>query len=255
MGLSQVWYREEPMEAFHLFDDNSSWLQMDKVGHTMTAYYMGNMGIKAMQWTGTKRKKAIWIGGLYGFAYLSAIEVLDGFSSEWGFSVGDMAANAAGSALAISEQLLWDEQRIFMKYSAQFTDYAQYRPAVLGSSAMERLLKDYNGQTYWLSVNVSSWFREKPKWLPAWINIAAGYGVDGLTGGEANIAFTDNGFPVPNFKRQRQFYLSLDLDLTRIPTNSKVLRTCFDLLSFVKFPAPALEIKSGGVVKGHWIYF
>lgn len=254
-GLAQFWYRDQPMSSFQFFDDNASWYQMDKVGHTMTAYYMGHMGIKAMQWTGTARKKAVWIGGTYGLAYLTAIEVLDGFSQEWGFSLGDFAANAAGAGIVIAEELLWREQRILIKYSARHTDYARYRPEVLGSGGLERLLKDYNGQTYWASVNIAAWMKQKPRWLPAWLNVAAGYGVDGLTGGTANVLANEAGAIIPPFERQRQFYLSFDVDFTHIPTRSKVLRTCFDLLSFVKIPAPAIEFNSGGDVRGHWLYW
>lgn len=255
IGLSAAWYEDHERAHFHFFNDNADWLQMDKVGHAMTAYYMGRMGIRAMEWTGTERKKSIWIGGLYGFAFLSGIEVLDGFSVDYGFSPGDMAANAVGATVVIGQELLWQEQRMLLKYSAHFTDYAQHRPEVLGSTEMERLLKDYNGQTYWLSVNGAAWFNEKPNWLPRWLNIAAGYSVDGLTGGTSNPAFNSDGDPIPQFSRQRQFYLSVDVDLTRIQTRSKALKTCFELLSFVKFPAPALEFNQGGVVRGHWIYF
>jgi hypothetical protein len=45
-------------------------------------------------------------------------------------------------------------KRITPKFSFHTTQYAQYRPNVLGSSLAEQILKDYNGQTYWLSVNL-----------------------------------------------------------------------------------------------------
>lgn len=255
VGLSQLWYKEEPMQNFHLFNDNDDWLQMDKAGHTITAYNLGSLGIKALKWTGTKRKKAIWYGGMYGFFYLSSVEVLDGFSKEWGFSVGDMTANALGTGVVIAQELLWDEQRVRMKFSAGFTSYAAYRPEVLGSSAMERLLKDYNGQTYWLSANPAAWMKQKPDWFPGWLSIAAGYGVDGLIGGTENPTVSKAGLPLPHFSRQRQFYLSLDVDLTRIKTRSKVLKTCFELISFIKIPAPAIEVNSAGQWRGHWLHF
>jgi hypothetical protein len=60
----------------------------------------------------------------------------------------DIIANASGTALFV----LWKEQRITPKFSFHTTQYAQYRPNVLGSSLAEQMLKDYNGQTYWLSV-------------------------------------------------------------------------------------------------------
>lgn len=254
-GLTVLWYQEHDRSTFHFFNDNNDWLQMDKAGHAMTAYYLGRMGIRALQWTGTAPKKSVWIGGLYGFTYLSAIEVLDGFSDGYGFSPGDLIANAAGAGLVIGQELAWKDQRVQLKVSAHFSEYAQYRPELLGTSALERLLKDYNGQTYWLSVNGAAWFREKPVWLPAWLNFAGGYSADGMTGGSANPPYNSEGVPIPGFDRQRQFYLSLDVDLTRIRTNSKALKTIFELFSFVKFPAPALEFRSDGVVRGHWFYF
>lgn len=255
VGLSQLWYSEEPMQNFHFFNDDLDWLQMDKAGHTITAYNLGNLGIKALKWSGTKRKKAVWYGGMYGFFYLTSVEVLDGFSKEWGFSMGDMAANALGTGVVIAQELLWDEQRVRMKFSAGFTKYAAYRPDVLGSSAMERLLKDYNGQTYWLSANPAAWMKQKPNWFPGWLNLAVGYGVDGLTGGTENPTVSKTGQPLPYFPRQRQFYLSVDVDLTRIKTRSKVLKTCFELLSFIKIPAPAIELNSTGKLRGHWLHF
>jgi hypothetical protein len=89
---------------------------------------------------------------------LTAVEVLDGFSSEWGASSGDIIANASGTAF-VSQELLWKEQRITPKFSFHTTQYAQYRPNVLGSSLAEQMLKDYNGQTYWLSVNLHSFYK------------------------------------------------------------------------------------------------
>jgi hypothetical protein len=70
---------------------------------------------------------------------------------------GDIIANASGTALFVSQELLWKEQRITPKFHT--TQYAQYRPNVLGSSLAEQMLKDYNGQTYWLSVNLHSFYK------------------------------------------------------------------------------------------------
>jgi hypothetical protein len=68
-----------------------------------------------------------------------------------------------------------------------FIPHIQYRQTnVLGSSLAEQMLKDYNGQTYWLSVNLHSFYKN-----PKWLNLAIGYGANGmLTGnGENNGLF------------------------------------------------------------------
>jgi hypothetical protein len=82
-GLYFLWYADYPQSSFHFVNDNRDWLQMDKLGHGMTAYYVGVSGINLMKWTGMKREKAIWYGGLQGWLFLMAVEIFDGFSAEW----------------------------------------------------------------------------------------------------------------------------------------------------------------------------
>jgi hypothetical protein len=52
----------------------------------------------------------------------------------------DIIANAAGTALYVSQELIWQEQRI-TKFSFHTTKYASFRPSVLGSSFSEQILK------------------------------------------------------------------------------------------------------------------
>ena len=246
VGLNELWYKDYPRSSFHFFDDNDEWMQMDKVGHMTTSYYVGRVGIGLLGWTGVARKKAIWYGGMLGSLYQTTIEVLDGYSAGWGFSVGDFAANTAGSLLCVGQQLGWNEQRIVLKYSFRQSAYAKYRPNLLGSTLQENLLKDYNGQTYWLSVNPAAFMAEDTR-FPKWLNIAVGYGADGMTGGSSNPTYIDESGNQVTFERYRQFYLSLDVDLTRIKTRSKFLKTVFYAVGYLKIPAPALEFSRFGV--------
>ena len=252
-GLYALWYKNYPMNSFHFFNDNGEWNQMDKISHAGASYYIGKVGYEALKWSGVKEKKAIWYGGLYGSAFLLTIEILDGFSAEWGFSYGDLCANTLGSAMFISQQLAWHEQRVVFKFSSHPTDYAQYRPDLFGSNFPQRIMKDYNGWTYWLSGNISS-FLPKSSGFPKWLNIAVGLGADGMTGTFDN-AKTYKGKPLPDFTRSRQFYLSLDIDLTRIPTKSKTLDKLFDVIGFIKIPFPALEYNTNDGFRGHLLYF
>ncbi|MGQ0829986.1 MAG: DUF2279 domain-containing protein [Bacteroidota bacterium] len=253
IGLSQLWYKDYPRSSFHFFNDNTEWLQMDKAGHVVTSYYIGRLGIGLMKWSGVERKKAIWYGSLLGFVYQSTIEVLDGYSADWGFSLGDFAYNTAGSFLVIGQELAWDEQRIILKFSFRQSKYAKYRPNLLGNNLQENIFKDYNGQIYWLSVNLASFMSKETK-FPKWLNVALGYGAEGMTGGEFNPPYIDaNGYQI-YFDRYRQYYLSLDVDLSRIKTKSRFLKSLFTTIGFIKFPLPALEFSEKGV-KGHLLGF
>src|SRR5690606_29694126 len=83
----------------------------------------------------------------------------------------------AGTGFFIGQQLLWDQQRIAVKFSAHTTRFAQQRPDLLGEGLAERILKDYNGQTIWLSANID---RFAPSEVPQWLNLAFGYSATGI---------------------------------------------------------------------------
>ena len=57
--LNEAWYKQQPRSSFHLFNDGKDWLQMDKVGHAMTSYYISNTGYKVFNWTGLNKNKSI----------------------------------------------------------------------------------------------------------------------------------------------------------------------------------------------------
>ena len=251
-GLYYLWYADYDLVEFHSFNDNEEWLQMDKVGHFGSSYYLGKWGIDLMQWTGMKEKKAIWIGGTLGLAFLTTIEVFDGFSEAWGFSTGDMIANVSGSAMAISQELIWKEQRINIKFSWHDSPYNDYNTDLMGETFPQTMFKDYNGQTYWLSGNIKSFLQADSK-FPAWLNVAVGYGAEGMTGAEDNSVTDAAGHT--DIVRYRQFYLAPDVDLTKIKTKSKILKTVFGAFGFLKIPAPTLEFNKQSDVKFHWLYF
>lgn len=249
IGLNSLWYNDYPRSKFHTINDGNEWKQMDKFGHTFTAYNLGRVGAELLNWSGVSEKDQLIYGATLGFVFLSTVEVFDGFSKEWGFSWSDIGANALGSSLYIGQQLLWDEQRIVLKYSFNRTTYAIQRPNTLGNGLLEEALKDYNGQTYWLSVNLHSFFKESS--LPKWLNVAFGYGADGMfTGNNENV---DNMFT--NQNQIRQYYLSFDLDLSRIKTDSHVLKTIFSILNVIKVPLPTVEFNSRNKVVFRPFYF
>ncbi len=253
-GLYFLWYAGYPQEAFHFHNDNSNWLQMDKIGHTMTSYYVGMLGYEALRLAGCDEKKANLYGGPMGLLFLTTVEIFDGFSSGWGFSWGDMTANILGTGLFMGQQALWNEQRISMKYSYHNTQFPQYCPNLLGNTLPEKMLKDYNGQTIWLSFNLKSLLLNDESKFPSWINLALGYSASGMTGAVYNNKYY-NGEAVPEFTRTRQFVVSPDIDLTRIPTNNKFLETALKVLSFIKIPMPAVMLDSQGNFSAYWLYF
>lgn len=242
VGLNQLWYSDFERSKFHTINDNNEWLQMDKFGHVFTSYQLGKHGAQLLNWSGVSKNDQLLYGATLGFTFLTAVEVLDAYSKEWGFSWGDILANGAGTGLYVGQELLWNEQRITIKYSFHDTKYAKMRPDKLGETYLEQILKDYNGQTYWLSANIHSFFKESK--IPKWLNVALGYGANGMLTGTKDI---DNPVLTSN-QRYRQYYLSFDLNLNKIRTNSKLLRSVFDVLNMIKIPFPTLEFNKKGAV-------
>lgn len=258
--FNNTWYKDYPKTSFHTFNDSKEWLQMDKMGHVWAAYNASRASAAMWRWAGVSPNKSAWIGGMSSVAYLTVIEVLDGHSAKWGWSWSDMAANFLGSALFVSQQLGWEEQRIQFKFSFHYKSYSdpmlnERSDELFGSSWIERMLKDYNGQTYWLSTNLKAFFPRSN--LPPWLNVAVGYGAEGMFGGfENKWEDEDSGVPIDrtDIKRYRQWYLAPDVSFSKIKTKKKAVKVLLDVLDAFKFPTPSLEL-SNGKVKVHAIHF
>ncbi len=241
LGLHFVWYDDFPKSEFHSFNDGAEWQQMDKVGHFSTAWYISRFSGGTFKWAGVTPKKSALIGMGFSFGYLATLEVLDASNLEWGFSWGDLGANTAGTLMYFGQEFVWGEQKFKLKYSFHNSGLADYRPDVLGEGFFGRALKDYNGQTYWLSFNPVSLIKPETK-FPRWLNFAVGYGIDNqLIGDGGTYVYSTSGGQV-NFVPYRQLYFSLDIDFEKIPTQSKILKVIFKGLNFFKVPFPALEI-------------
>ena len=249
--LSQAWYKDYPRSSFHTFNDNGEWLQMDKIGHAWTAYHTSRLTTNLWRWAGVSANNAVLLGAGSSLLYMLSIEYLDGRSAEWGWSWGDAGADLFGASLFASQDWLWKEQRISLKFSAHIKSYEEpdlekRANDLFGSSFQGRLLKDYNAQTYWLSANINSFFPEAH--LPSWLNLSLGYGADGMFGGYENLARDKSGnvtFDRRDIRRYRQWYLAPDVDLTKIRTKSKLLKSVFSAFNVLKFPTPALEFSKG----------
>lgn len=244
--LGVVWYSQEDLSHFHFFNDSREWLQMDKAGHMFGGYHASRWMIEMYKWSGDPKEKAILKGATVGFLAMSSIEVLDGFGKKWGASIYDVGANALGSGLAVLNQSVWNEDRLQLKVSYRTSSYAR-DPAhedLFGSNFPSRFLKDYNGQTLWLSVRVHSFLPEGSfkQVYPRWLNVAVGYSGEGMIGG-----YGQEEWEIIREREYRQAYLSLDIDFTQIPTKSGVLRTVFSVLNMFRPPLPALQIDQNGM--------
>ena len=269
VGLYFAWYKDYPSQNFHFFDDKAEWHQVDKAGHIFSAYGQADLCYRGFKWTGVTEDQAILYGSLSAALFQSTIEVMDGFSADWGFSISDFSANMIGISSFAIQQKIWQEQKVRFKFSTfpkNYNDYIapdgqiyfleQRARDLFGSSLLESSLKDYNAQTIWMSVNVPSFFKNS-QW-PKWLNVSLGYGAQNMFGGFSNEwVMNDQAISLEStdIKRYRQFFISLDADLSKIQTSSKFLRTLLDILNTIKLPFSAVEINTTGGIKFHLIHF
>jgi len=233
MGLNALWYKHYSHSSFHWFDDHMEWLQMDKFGHGFSAYYLSSISTSLFHQTkwADSHKQVIY-GSLTAWTYISTVEVFDGFSSKWGASYSDLIANSLGVGFFVFQQLKFGKQIIVPKFSFHQTQFSKYRTDELGKNCLQNLLKDYNGQTYWLSVNMDDLLPNTI--LPKWLNFDIGYAAMGMLGGKENPA------DLPYFKRSRQYLFSMDVDFRKIPVRSQWLKQAFRIINIVKIPFPTL---------------
>jgi len=269
IGLYNAWYKQYPQEGFHFFNDLGEWNNMDKVGHIYTAYFQGVLCYKGAKWTGLSDDKSILVGAICGGLFQTTIEMMDAFSSQWGFSIPDFAANVSGIGMYSLQQKYWGGQRIMLKVSSYPKKYPDFivtgsngteislqnrADNLFGASFAEQYLKDYNAQAYWASIDVNSFLPDGNRW-PSWLNVALGYGSNNMFGGFENEWTTDGEVFIVDetlFPRVHQYYLGFDLDLTKIKTKNDFLGGLLSIFNIFKAPSPALEVNSRGEVSFHF---
>lgn len=238
--LNEIWYKDYPKSSFHTFNDAGNWRGMDKLGHAFASYKLASIEYFGWSWAGVPRKKAAWLAGGISWGYFLSIEVLDGFSSEWGFSVADLGANTLGTGLFIAQQTTWGDQRFRLKFSYKPSPYPALRPDVLGSNFPEKFLKDYNAQSYWISASPGMFLQDK-FYFPGWLQLSVGYSANEMLHGSSN-EYTINGF---TYKAKSEFALSLDLDWSQLPIRRVWVKKLLQPLNAIKLPFPAIYWRNG----------
>ena len=250
--LKYQWYNDKERVPFHFYNDFKGWNQIDKLGHFYISYLESNVGYSLLKKFNFSEKKALHYGGFQGLILETPIEFFDAYHEGWGFSLSDMLANSFGSLFFIAQQKLFDEQLIRPKLSFSRSIYAQNANGLLGKdNLLSEFIYDYNGYTYWFSFSPKRIFKINK--IPEWINLSFGYGSNGMLG-EFENKKTYKGKILPFYKRYRQYYLSLDINLSKIKTNSRPLKKIFNVLSYLKIPLPTIEF-SNKKLKGYLFYF
>ncbi|MCX7877839.1 MAG: YfiM family protein [Ignavibacteria bacterium] len=213
---------------FHFQNDWDYAMSADKLGHFFDGAFIQSLYEGAFRWSGFKPKTAMWLGAAFSIAYMTDIEIEDGFATDWGFSPGDQIANVAGALYPVA-QYYWKPLRSF---NVKWSYYPS--PTLTEGKKQGAFLDDYDGQTNWLSVNISDFLSPKQTFWPEYLNIVFGYGVNHYR--HYDIRYAD-------------YYIGLDLNWERIiPGNSEFMLWLKRVINHFRFlPLPVLKINKNGV--------
>ncbi|MEN9282043.1 MAG: hypothetical protein RL594_978 [Bacteroidota bacterium] len=235
--MSSSWWQRRG--TFHVQEDGAYARNLDKAGHFFTGFTMSTIMGDALMECGFDYATSTWLGSTLGLAYMTAIEIQDGYAVTWGFSPSDAVANLTGAAFYAARNLIPELQNVTPRWS--------YIPAQLAGDhpTTERpltIFDDYNATTFWLSFNVENMLPSNlaAVW-PDWMMISVGYGCR-----DYEVRSSADGALLPV---KRRMMIGVDYDWLRIIPESSigVLNYVRQGLNYLRLPGPTLEIGDDGV--------
>lgn len=238
----EPWWSGEKQGFRFKFDwVNNYWLEIDKLGHFYANIQLTRATASMFRFAGISRRKALWIGAANSTLLYTAFELTDAGFADWGFSVPDYVANILGASYPILQDYYPFLQRFQFKisyYPSRYYKDDSYAdaPGFIRYYPYQYPAGDYDGMRFWLSAEVDPFLPTAlQSYWPDWLNIAVGYGASNLPQANRELKYRD-------------WYLSLDYNLEKLPGNSAFLRSLKSLLNAFHFPAPAIRINRHGSV-------
>jgi uncharacterized protein YfiM (DUF2279 family) len=236
--FKDAWWSGEKAEKFFF---NADWDEnhrdQDKWGHLFGGYHLTRAGHTLLRGACVSQKRSLFYSALYSTLFQLQIELWDARYAKYGFSYPDFLANAAGMGLAVLHAT--NPRTEAVKPTISYSRSAAMRQRVATDEI--RHSTDYEGQTYWFSADVESLLPEhaRPYW-PGIVRFSVGHSIQDYV--IPRPAGVDPSTPQQSVRAKRRILLSLDLDAGKLPGNHPAWRFVKRQLSYIRLPAPALEI-------------
>ncbi|MEY3386477.1 MAG: hypothetical protein RIR53_1288 [Bacteroidota bacterium] len=236
--MSNSWWQRTG--SFKIQEDGDYAKYADKAGHFFTGFTMSTIMGDALMECGFSYEASTWLGSFMGLAYMSVIEIQDGYAATWGFSPSDQIANTTGAAFYAARNLVPALQNVTPRWS--------YMPAHLTGerSTTERpltIFDDYNSTVFWLNFNVENMLPVNwAEYWPDWMTISVGYGCRDY---EVRSSLPDG----PMLPVRSRAMIGIDYDWLKIIPESRigVLNYMRQALNYIRLPGPTLEFSDSGV--------
>jgi hypothetical protein len=250
MQQSTIWKRVGP---FNIQEDIKYCLWVDKFGHFYGGYSTSYLMSEALQTSGFSWETATIIGSALGLGYMTYIEILDGFSKDFGFSPSDFYADVLGSSYFLLQHYF----PILQNFSPKF-EYVN--PHWLGEEKRrphDTFIDDYSSQSFWWTINLQNLFGGFVKeYMPSWMQLTIGYAAYSMVD---PIAYPSDPHKIDPVSHDvwgnRRAILAIDYDLVKLlPDGPPFWNWLKQGLNLFKLPSPALEFGFGRPTKFYILY-
>jgi hypothetical protein len=185
--------------SFHFLDEGwfeqgSGYGGADKLGHAFSGYVLSDIYYSIYKNIGYSEKQANNLGALSAWSLMTFIEVGDGFSKDYGFSLQDETMNTIGVALSYFRN----------KYPAlkEIFDYRlEWWPSNYYKDGNSDPFTDYSGQKNLIALKPAGIFHSDNELLKA-VNL--------------NIGFYTRGYEDDSHTDKRYLFFGVGLDITYI---------------------------------------
>lgn len=184
----------------HWFSEDSPKGGTDKLGHAYSTYLTTRLLTHGLRWAGYPHRNAIKIAGISATAIGLGIEILDGFTRDFGFSYEDFAMNLVGASLGM-----------YLQRNSDLDEMVDFRLLYERSLQAKNLgindpIDDYAGQTYLMIFKLDGIDALAELPVIKYLEFALGYGAKGyqpLGAGDS-------------FPKERTIYYGISANLTKM---------------------------------------
>jgi hypothetical protein len=220
-------------DAFDFGRDMTYAKGLDKIGHFYGARITSDLFARGIRWSGkTEAQSLIW-GGLLGTAVQGFIEVKDGFSPTWGFSIYDWISGSLGSFYPYFQSKSKFLNALDIKYS-YYRKHNYYFDFIKREGNFQ---DDYMNSTFWVTFNPKR-YKPESRW-PKWLGISFGIGVDKTLN---NYYINSPGGYSDWGKGGYEFYIAPDIDFKGLLPKKPFWQSVAHLLNYIKVPTPAFRL-------------
>jgi len=172
------WWEDGFSGSFHTV--NEGWFGQDtyeggadKAGHAYGTYVMTRLLTRTFEAVGNDPGRALRLGTWTSLGVMTGVEVIDGFSKKYSFSLEDVVMNAAGAAFAVLSEVVPSVDALLdFRLLYQRPDNAQ-------QAGTTQPLSDYSGQTFLLVLKVDGIPRVREVPVVRYLEFEVGYNARG----------------------------------------------------------------------------